>query len=68
MPTIKYVIYQENSKKVLYEVYDSDTANLYKAVGHKVEVFRISDNGWESRGLLWTKKELHKKEHLVDMN
>ena len=52
MPTVKYVIYQKNSKKVLYEVYDLDTANLYKAVGHKVEVFRISDNGWESRGLL----------------
>ena len=52
MPTVKYVIYQKNSKKVLYEVYDSDTALLYKAIGLKVEIFAIAKKGWESRGLL----------------
>ena len=53
MPTVKYVIYQKNSKKVLYEVYDCDTALLYKVIGLKVEVFAISEKGWKSRGLLW---------------
>ena len=52
MPTVKYVIYQKNSKKVLYEVYNLETAELYKAIGHKVEVYRISDKGWELGGLL----------------